>query len=93
MTTFLDGPHSERFNDELGTMEQVGPERVIVDDAGTMLGQIARVHIMSHGTKWMARDAWHAKWGDIPGQAMGWTGRFDTAAIAESELREAVHAR
>lgn len=92
MSTFLDDPISERTDDELSTASVVGTEHD-VHDGDRRIGQVARVRIAGHGTRWMARDAHHARYGDIPGQITGWCGRFDTKAEAIQALRDAVATR
>lgn len=90
--TFLEDISQERYDDELSTMT-VGPETDVTDPDGHLIGQVARVHINGHGHRWMARDAWHAQCGDIPGQIMGWAGNFVTKKIATDQLVAAVNER
>lgn len=92
MSTFLDQPSQERFADEMSTMD-VNPEHDVHDDAGHLIGQVADVHINGSGWRWMARDAWHVEWGDIPGQIMGWAGNFPTKRAAAVALANAVAQR
>lgn len=91
--TFLDDGESFVTGDEMSMASVEGDLVEVTDADGRLLGEVAQVEWAGHGTAWMARDAWHAEWGDIPGQHAGWHGSFPTEDAAAVALREAVAKR
>lgn len=81
----FNGPFSNKWDDEMST-ESVSDVQNVHDSNGRLIGQSARSDEPTK-TGWVARTAWYAEYGYIPGQITGWAGPWPSRTKAEAELR------
>lgn len=81
------GPFSELYDDDLST-ETTAFETEVFDDDSRKVGEVCRHSLGGRDTSWAARDAQHARYGDVPGRPTGWVRGFRGRDEAEATLRE-----